>query len=72
MRSTIIGGIVLILVGVVLFARGGTFTTQKDVIKIGDVKVTAPDDHTVPNWVAPVVVLAGIGLIAFGGATRKA
>jgi hypothetical protein len=72
MRSTIIGGIVLILVGVVLFARGGTFTTRKDVIKVGDVKVTAPDDHTVPNWVAPVVVLAGIGLIAFGGLPRKA
>lgn len=72
MRAPILAGIILVLIGGFLLVRGGTFTTQKDIIKVGDVKVTAPDDHSVPNWVAPVVVIAGLGLIVFGGVPRKA
>lgn len=71
MRSTMLIGVILVVLGGFLFVRGGTFTTQKDVVKIGDVKVTAPDDHTVPGWVAPVVVIAGFGLLIFGGIPRK-
>ncbi len=72
MRSTMLVGIILVLLGGFLFVRGGSFTTQKDIVKVGDVKITAPDDHTVPNWVGPVVALAGLGLLVFGGVQKKA
>ena len=71
MRPNILIGIVLVVVGGILFFRGGSFTTRKEVLEVGDVKVTAPDEHSVPNWIAPVAVIAGFGLIIFGGMPRR-
>ena len=71
MRPNILIGIVLVVIGAFLFYRGGSFTTQKKVLEVGDVKVTAPDEHSVPNWIAPVAVIAGFGLIIFGGMQKR-
>lgn len=72
MRPNVLIGIVLVVIGGFLFFRGGSFTTQKEVLKVGDVKVTAPDEHSVPNWVPPLAVIAGFGVIIFGGMQKKA
>lgn len=52
MRPSLIAGIALIVLGVFLLVRGGSFTTQKDVVKVGDVKLTADEKQSIPPWVA--------------------
>jgi hypothetical protein len=66
MRTTSILGIALIAVGAFVFFRGGSFTTRKDVIKIGDLKVSADEEHPIAPWVAGVAVLAGAVLVVTG------
>jgi hypothetical protein len=43
-----IAGIALLLLGVFLLIRGGSFTTQRDVVKVGDVKLTANERQSIP------------------------
>ena len=67
MRPLAIVGIVLIVLGAFLLIRGGTFTTQKDVIKVGDVKLTADEKQSIPQWVVGIAIVAGVGLLVAGG-----
>lgn len=67
MRSVmIIAGIVLLCGGAFLLARGGTFTSRRDVLKVGDVSVTSKEERPVPRWVGVVVVVAGAALVVAG------
>ena len=66
MRTTTILGVVLIAVGAFVYFRGGSFTTREDVVKIGDLKVTANEQHPIAPWVAGVAVLAGAVLVVTG------
>ncbi|MBP6444565.1 MAG: hypothetical protein KA267_11120 [Gemmatimonadales bacterium] len=71
MRPLSLLGIALICVGAFLLIRGGTFTTRKDVLKVGDVKVTADDEQTIPPWVGGVAVIAGVVVVAAGMRQRS-
>ncbi len=72
MRGLMIIGVLLLLAGGYILMRGGSFTTQKDVLKVGDaVKITADEKQAIPSWAGWVGVVAGIGLIA-AGAQKKA
>ena len=51
MRPLSLAGIALICVGAFLLIRGGSFTTRRDVLKVGDVKLTADEKQTIPPWV---------------------
>lgn len=67
MRPAAIAGILLILASVFLLVSGGSFTTQKDVLKVGDVKITADEKQSIPPWVAIIGIVAGVGLVATAG-----
>lgn len=69
MRPNLIAGIALIVLSVFLLVRGGSFTTRKDVVKVGDVKLTADDKQSIPPWVAYIGIAAGAVLVLSG--TRK-
>ena len=71
MRPTLIAGIALICLSAFLLMRGGSFTTRKDVVKVGDVKLTADDKHSIPPWVPGLGIVLGAGLV-FAGARRHA
>lgn len=71
MRPLVLIGIVLIAIGGVLFYQGGSFTTRKKVLEVGDVKVTAADEHSVPAWAAGAAVVVGLGLIVVGAQRRR-
>ncbi|MBL0177730.1 MAG: hypothetical protein IPP98_01210 [Gemmatimonadetes bacterium] len=66
MRPLSLLGIALICVGAFLLIRGGTFTTRKDVLKVGDVKLTADDQQTIPPWVGGIAIVAGVVVVAAG------
>jgi drug/metabolite transporter (DMT)-like permease len=71
MRPSSIIGVLLAVLGVFVLMRGGGFTTRKDVVKVGDVKLTAPEEHSVPPWTGAVALVAGVAMIA-AGFRRKA
>jgi len=66
MRPMSIAGIALLCLGLFLLLRGGSFTTQKEVVKVGDVKLTADEQRSIPPWAAGLGVVAGAGLLIAG------
>jgi len=66
MRPLIVAGIVLLGLGAFLLVRGGTFTSRKDVLKVGDVKITANERQSIPPWVGGMALLVGAGLLVAG------
>jgi hypothetical protein len=70
MRVMLLAGLALVIAGSVLLYRGGTFTSRRDVLKVGDLKVTAEEQHPIQPWIAGAVVVAGVALIV-SGARRK-
>jgi len=69
MRPFIIAGIVLLGLGAFVLLRGASFTSRRDVLKVGDVKITADEQQSIPPWVGGGAMLVGVALIVAG--TRK-
>ena len=70
MRPLILAGIVLLGLGAFVLLRGGSFTSRRDVLKVGDVKITADEQQTIPPWLGGVALVAGVVLIAAGARKR--
>lgn len=70
MRPLVLLGVILIVIGGFLLYRGGTFTTQKKVVDLGDIEVKAPEKHTIPTPVAVGALIVGVGLVAAGVARK--
>ena len=70
MRLNTLAGIALILLGGFLLF-GGRFTSSRNVLEIGDVKVSAQEEHPVSPWIAAVALIGGFAL-AIDGLRRKA
>lgn len=70
MRPMIIAGIALIGLGAFVLLRGASFTSRRDVLKVGDVKVTADEQQTIPPWAGGIAIVAGIACIASGSRRR--
>lgn len=71
MRPAGIAGIALIVIGLFVLIRGGTFTTRHNVLEVGDLKVSANERESIPPWAAGIAIAAGAVLL-FSGARRKA
>jgi hypothetical protein len=72
MRTVTIAGLVLMVVGALLFFFGGSFTTRRDVLEVGGLTVTAEERRPIAPWVAGVAVLAGVTLVLVSEVRRKA
>lgn len=70
MRPLTIAGIILIAFGAFVLVRGASFTSRRDVLKVGDVKVTADEQRSIPPWAGWVAVVAG-GALAVAGVRRR-
>jgi drug/metabolite transporter (DMT)-like permease len=69
MRLTMIAGVALVVVGAFLLVRGGSFTTHREMMRVGDMSVSAEERRPIEPWLAGVAVVAGIALLATG--TRR-
>ncbi|MBK6423140.1 MAG: hypothetical protein IPF77_13180 [Gemmatimonadetes bacterium] len=67
MKPLAILGLLLALAGGYLLANGGNFAIRKDVVKIGDVKITAPEEHSLPTRASAALLLGGLGLMGGSG-----
>ena len=70
MRLGVIVGLVLIALGAVVLLRGASYRSRHDIVKIGDVKVTASDRREVPSWVGIVAIVAG-AVLAVSAVRRR-
>jgi hypothetical protein len=70
MRPPVLIGAALIVLGAVILIRGGTFTSRRDVVSVGDLKITADQQQTIPPWAGGLSVAAGIALIVAGSRRR--
>jgi hypothetical protein len=70
MRMSVLLGAVLLVVGGFIVARGVQYTSRKDVIDLGAVKVSADEKKTIPVWIGGAVACAGLVLI-FAGASKR-
>ena len=71
MRTSTLAGIALIIAGAFVLLNGGSFTSRRNVLDVGGLKVTAEEQHPIRPWVAGLAVLAGVGLVVTG-VRRKA
>ena len=67
-RSAMVG-LALIVIGATVFLRG--LSSPREILKIGDVSVSAEERSPIAPWAAGLAVLAGIALVTTG-ARRKA
>ncbi len=70
MRTSLIAGLVILALGAFVLLRGASFTSRKDVLKVGDVKVSADERQSVPPWVGWAAVVAGVVIIGAGARQR--
>jgi drug/metabolite transporter (DMT)-like permease len=70
MRPLTIAGIILIAFGAVILIRGGSFTSRHDVLKVGDVKVTADEQRSIPPGGGWLAIVAGAAVAVAGGRRR--
>lgn len=71
MRIPTLAGVALIVVAGFLFF-GGSFTSQRSVMDVGGMTVTAEERHTVQPWIAGLMLLGGVALLITDMRRRKA
>lgn len=66
MRQYGIFGLVIIGIGAFLAFNGASFMHRENVLKVGDVHITANDRETIPPWVGGVVMVVGAAFLVTG------
>ena len=74
MKLSLIGGIVLVVIGVICLAyQGITYTSHKKVLQVGPIQATKTEHNTIPlpPVVGGVLVAGGIILISISGRSKS-
>jgi drug/metabolite transporter (DMT)-like permease len=66
MRVLQIVGAILILAGLFVLIRAPSYSSEKSVLKIGDVEAKVSQQHAIPPWAGGAAVIAGVVLIVVG------
>jgi hypothetical protein len=66
MRVLQILGAILILGGLFVLIKSPSYSSDKSVLKIGDVEAKVSQEHAIPPWVGGAGVVAGVILIVVG------
>jgi hypothetical protein len=61
-------GLALIVIGATVYLRG--LSAKREVLRIGDVSVSAEERSPITPWAAGLAVLAGIALMTTGARRR--
>ena len=71
MKSTLVAGIAIACLGAYVLVKGLSYGAQSNVLKVGDLQVSAEEHHMVPPWVGGVAIVAGLLLIGTGMQKRR-
>jgi hypothetical protein len=71
MKPMVIAGIVIAGLGAYVLVKGLSYGSQSNVLKVGDLQVSAEEQRMVPAWVGGVAVVGGLVLIGAGVGKRR-
>ena len=71
MKPTVIAGIVIAGLGAYVLVKGFSYGSQSNVLKVGDLQVTAEERRMIPPWVGGVAVVGGLWLMGSGLGRRR-
>jgi hypothetical protein len=66
MRVLQIVGAILVLGGLYVLIKSPSYSSDKSVLKIGDVEAKVSQQHAIPPWAGGAAVMAGVVLIVVG------
>jgi hypothetical protein len=66
MRVLQVIGAILILGGLFVLIKSPSYSSQKSVLKIGDVEAKVSQEHPIPPWAGGAAVAVGVVLIVVG------
>jgi len=66
MRALQILGAILILGGLFVLIKSPSYSSDKSVLKIGDVEAKVSQEHAIPPWAGGAGVVVGVILIVVG------
>jgi len=70
MKPSLLVGIVLVLLGGFVLVRGLSYSSDRAVLKVGDLKASVEEKRTVPTWVGALAIVGGLALV-IAGSRRK-
>jgi drug/metabolite transporter (DMT)-like permease len=70
MRVLQIVGAILILAGLYVLIKSPSYSSDKSVLKIGDLEAKVSQQHAIPPWAGGAAVVAGVVLIVVGARKR--
>jgi hypothetical protein len=70
MKPSLLIGIVLVLLGGFVLVRGLSYTSDRSVLKVGDLKASVEEKRAVPAWVGALAIVGGVALVV-AGSRRK-
>jgi drug/metabolite transporter (DMT)-like permease len=71
MKPSAIVGILLIIAGAFVLIRGLSYTSQRSVLKVGDLKASVEEKHAIPAWVGGLAIVGGLALVLAGTRRRS-
>jgi drug/metabolite transporter (DMT)-like permease len=71
MKPLAIAGILLVVLGAFIVFRGLSYGSQRSVLRVGDVRVTAEGERTIPAWVGAGAIIGGVLLVAGAGLRNR-
>jgi drug/metabolite transporter (DMT)-like permease len=72
MKPYAIAGIALAVIGAFIVFRGLSYGSERSVMRVGDVQVSAESRQIVPTWVGAVAIASGLLLMVGMGRRRGA
>jgi len=70
MKPSLLVGIVLVLLGGFVLVRGLSYSSDRAVLKVGDLKASVEEKRAVPTWVGALAIVCGLALV-IAGSRRK-
>jgi hypothetical protein len=72
MKPFTVAGILLALLGAFIVFRGMSYGSQRSVMNVGDLQVSAVEQRAIPTWVGGIAIVGGVLLVLVGtGASRR-